>query len=229
MSKKAMRHIFISDIHGCLKEFKEILKLIKKQNYERQRIILLGDLIGKGPKPIAVVSLARKMGLKSLMGNHELNYLTQLKMGNPSAISFRRELGEENHLYLCKQYLFISHKLFIALHAGFDARSLIDISDENEYQHKVESLLKNTDAKTITTIRGLADRPWHYYYKGTKPIIYGHWAQQGVHITANTICLDGGCVYGKRLVAYVLEEKKLISVSSQKTYVDVYPKTDART
>lgn len=221
LTAKNMRHIFISDIHGCYEEFKEILTLIKRQNYEKQRIILLGDLIGKGPNPTAVVSLARKMGFKSLIGNHELNYFTKLKMKNQAAVSFRRELGEENHLYLSKQYLFIYHKSFIALHGGIDTRSLVDISDQTKYQQQIKSLLKNTDAKTITTMRNIKDHPWHDYYKGEKPIIYGHWAQQGVHITANTICLDGGCVYGKRLLAYVLEEKKIMSVSAAKTYVHI--------
>lgn len=39
-------------------------------------------------------------------------------------------------------------------------------------------------------------------------MIYGHWARKGLTIRNNTIGLDSGCVYGKFLSAFILEEKK---------------------
>jgi serine/threonine protein phosphatase 1 len=43
------RIIIVSDVHGCIEEFKELLDLI---NYKSPnvRAILLGDLIDRGPE-----------------------------------------------------------------------------------------------------------------------------------------------------------------------------------
>lgn len=214
------KHIFISDVHGCFTELERLLELIHQQNYQKMRIISLGDLINKGPDSTKVISLARKENISVVLGNHELGYFRRLKRKEPLAQKFREKIGEENHAFLKKQSLFIEHKDFIAVHAGIDARPLNNISDSAIYAQKISTLLKESDSSTLTTIRNIdINTPWHAHYKGKKPIIYGHWARQGVLITPNSVCLDSGCVYGQRLSAYVLEEKTIFSVCAQKIYV----------
>lgn len=54
----------------------------------------------------------------------------------------------------------------------------------------------DTPPEISTLIRRHEGRPWYEYYTGTKPIIYGHWAVDGLRIRANTIGIDTGCCFG---------------------------------
>ncbi len=44
-------------------------------------------------------------------------------------------------------------------------------------------------------------------------IICGHWSALGLHITANLIALDSGCVWGRQLTAIRLEDRKVFQFS----------------
>ena len=64
------RFLVMGDIHGCLKEFNE---LVEKMQYEqgRDRLVLLGDLTDKGPDSLGVVRRARELGAMCIRGNHD--------------------------------------------------------------------------------------------------------------------------------------------------------------
>ena len=47
----------------------------------------------------------------------------------------------------------------------------------------------------------------------TETIIFGHWSALGVVLQDEVLCLDGGCVWGKELVALRLEDRRLYRVS----------------
>src|SRR5512143_2009338 len=68
------RTIFVSDVHGCLVELKQ---LQAKLNYnpDEDRMILLGDLIDRGPDSAGVVRYARETKLECIMGNHEHKFI----------------------------------------------------------------------------------------------------------------------------------------------------------
>ncbi len=64
-----MKTIVIGDIHGCIKEFNELLEAVDYQ--QEDRLVLLGDLIDRGPDPAAVVRRAHELRAECVMGNHE--------------------------------------------------------------------------------------------------------------------------------------------------------------
>ncbi len=66
MSKLAI----VSDIHGNLDAFEEVLKDIDALSVSK--IFSLGDNIGYGPEPEAVIQKIQEMGIPSVLGNHEL-------------------------------------------------------------------------------------------------------------------------------------------------------------
>lgn len=65
-----MKVAVISDIHGNLEAFTEVLADIDRAGADS--IVCLGDLIGYGPNPEEVVRLLRSRSIPSVMGNHEL-------------------------------------------------------------------------------------------------------------------------------------------------------------
>lgn len=65
-----MRLAILSDIHGNLEAFQAVLADLEGQGADE--LLGLGDLVGYGPDPEDVVRLARQMGVRSVMGNHEL-------------------------------------------------------------------------------------------------------------------------------------------------------------
>jgi len=48
-------------------------------------------------------------------------------------------------------------------------------------------------------------------------LICGHWSALGVHIKANIVSLDSGCVWGGPLTAYCLDTQEITQVSNQET------------
>ncbi|UCD87561.1 MAG: metallophosphoesterase family protein [Desulfobacterales bacterium] len=90
-----MRLAIISDSHGNLEAFKEVLADIDQSKVDE--IASLGDNIGYGPEPEEVVQLIRKHNIPSVMGNHELavSDTRYLDWMNPSA---RQSLVLTRHL-----------------------------------------------------------------------------------------------------------------------------------
>src|ERR1051325_9474122 len=66
--------LVLGDIHGCIDEFNELLD---KVHYHpgADRLILLGDLVDRGPDSIGVIQRAIEVGAECLMGNHDEKYV----------------------------------------------------------------------------------------------------------------------------------------------------------
>ncbi|MGD8513571.1 MAG: metallophosphoesterase family protein [Deltaproteobacteria bacterium] len=65
-----MRIAIISDIHSNLEAFRQVLTDIDQSGVDR--VVCLGDNVGYGPEPEAVVHLIRDKDIPCVMGNHEL-------------------------------------------------------------------------------------------------------------------------------------------------------------
>lgn len=56
-------------------------------------------------------------------------------------------------------------------------------------------------------------RPW-FELPGrrslSEPVVFGHWSALGLHIGTDAICLDSGCVWGRKLTAMRLRDHTLI-------------------
>ncbi len=80
-----MKLAVVSDIHGNLEAFKQVLSDIEQAGVET--IISLGDNIGYGPDSEQVMAIIRDLRIPSTMGNHELALLdpSYLNWFNPMA------------------------------------------------------------------------------------------------------------------------------------------------
>jgi predicted phosphodiesterase len=76
----------ISDVHGNLEALTNVLKDIDSAHVDS--LVCLGDCIGYGPDPEAVVTEIRRRQIPTLMGNHEL------AVGNPNQLAWFNPLAQ---------------------------------------------------------------------------------------------------------------------------------------
>lgn len=211
------RTIIIGDIHGCFYEYK---MLLEKVDYSKNqdRLILIGDLINKGPMSERVVEEVIENNIECVMGNHELRLLHEYDKKNftfPSVACLKKYFKDDFHKVVEKIRnfpLFIEDENFIAVHAGVSPqRPISDISSD------ILTRIRTWDGKG-KNLNKQSDPPWHKLYEEEKLIVYGHWASQGLCIKENTICLDSGCVYGGKLSAVILPERKIVQVDALKEH-----------
>ncbi len=84
----------ISDVHGNLEALRAVWADLTAA--EAREVYCLGDSVGYGPDPEAVVSFLRKKGVESVMGNHELGLAdpASLDWFNPQARQSLLRSGE---------------------------------------------------------------------------------------------------------------------------------------
>mmetsp|Transcript_4403 Transcript_4403/g.6593 ORF Transcript_4403/g.6593 Transcript_4403/m.6593 type:complete len:379 (-) Transcript_4403:12-1148(-) len=211
------RTIIIGDVHGCYREF---LSLLKKINYNAQndRLILTGDLVGKGPHSKQVVEFVRKVGGYAVRGNHDhrvvkasLGLIRTVKKDVQALVD---DLGKENLQWLATLPLSLyleEYKTYI-VHAGALPNSKIE--------HNSPELLMNLRGlygKKPTMKHGEGS-PWAEKWEGPELIIFGHDATRSYQQYEYAVGIDTGCVHGGRLTSLVLPECKLYNVQARKTY-----------
>ena len=91
----------VGDIHGCLSLFDKLLAKLDEDNEARAAadvtLILLGDLVDRGPESAGVVERAIQLqstggDVRWLLGNHEEVFLKALS-GDPSAMRYFVRIG----------------------------------------------------------------------------------------------------------------------------------------
>ena len=214
---KSKKTFVVGDVHGCFNEF---LNLLKKANYRKEthRLILVGDIINRGPLSLKMLEWVKAHEVETVRGNHEQAFIDSVrknKILNPHLAKLKKDM--KDHLEEWIQWLetlpfYIEDKDFVVVHAG--------LVPEKKPQDSDSKLLMNirTWDKYGLNIKNGNNLPWYSYYKKEKLVIYGHWASQGLNVRENTIGLDSGCVYGYRLSGVLLPERKIVQVPALKKY-----------
>lgn len=214
-----MNHLVIGDIHGCYHELQDLLEAAGLAADDR--IIALGDLIDRGPKPAAVLEFFRQHDHAiSLMGNHEMKHLRWWQVKHDPGMSQRITrylLGDEAHPEICA-YLstfpdrlelpeaYLVHGLWEPGRAFADQRPEVVIATREAEMELVGQL-------------GLR---WFDHYDGDRPLIVGHHdyyrTQEPLVVNDRVYCIDTGCCYGGRLTGLLLPAFRFVSVASQGSY-----------
>ena len=213
----AKQVFIVGDVHGA---FRELRLLLKKASWDPcyHRLILLGDLINKGPDSFKVLSWVRgQKGVTALLGNHELKFIQDVTEGQELSESFQKlkqDMGEDlvDWLAYIKSWpVYVEEENFLAVHGGV-------LPGEHPSQSKTEHLvrIRYWDKKEGKLSDDGRQATWHDLYKGDKLVVYAHWAKQGLQIKPHSIGLDTGCVYGGRLTGLWLPERNIIQVSCPK-------------
>lgn len=214
------RLIAVGDIHGCHKEFEDLLDKLDLRKDDR--LVLLGDLISRGPDSGKVVELARKHATVSLLGNHELRHLNYRRTDDPTHLkkydyATMEQLRGRDWDYLESMKLTYEDAELgvVFVHGGFlpdrpwhkqPARIVtrIQVVGKDGEPHKRSEM---------------PDAPhWSTLWEGPPFVVYGHTPREEVVRTKWTLGIDTACVLGGFLTAYILPEKKIVQVKARETY-----------
>jgi serine/threonine protein phosphatase 1 len=214
------RLIAVGDIHGCHKEFEDLLdKLDLKKD---DRLILLGDLISRGPDSGKVVALAREYATASLLGNHELRHLNYRRTDDPSHLKkydydTMEQLRGKDWDYLESMKLTYEDEDLgvVFVHGGF----LPDRPWQKQPARIVTRIqVVGPDGEPHKRSE-MPDSPhWSTLWEGPPFVVYGHTPREDVVRTKWTLGIDTSCVLGGFLTAYVLPERKIVQVKARETY-----------
>ena len=216
------RTLFIGDVHGCYDELMELVNHIGLTPDDH--LYFVGDLINKWPKSLEVVEWIRsRPNTFSVIGNHEYFPLVTLDECE-IFLSEWSDMSEWRKNWIRTQYdrsADIRDQLTSSWHREW-LLALPHIIERDEFILVHGGLHPESGIKTpkeiSTLIRLIDERPWYDSYIGTKPVIYGHWAAEGLRIRSNTIGIDTGCCFGGALTAYCLESGEIWQVRANRVY-----------
>lgn len=225
------RTILVGDIHGCREEFERLLN--ECGFCDGEPLVLVGDLVAKGPDSAGVVELARRSGARAVLGNHDARVLRlrdvregklppEARPTKPEHQRVLESLTPEDFAYLDG----LPHLLrlgpeepgkadTIVVHAGV----VPGIPLESQDPDQLMNLRSIQDDGTPT--KKLKGRPWAQVWQGPELIVFGHDALRGLQLQRFATGLDTGCVYGKSLTALILPERRLVSVPAKHEYLRI--------
>lgn len=214
------RTLIIGDIHGCPAEFTTLLNRLQPGSDDR--VVLLGDMVNRGPDSPRVLDIAREIGATMLLGNHELRLLehrrsgfkTKLKETDAATLATLRP-HDWDLLESLPLTLHLPEINLVCVHGGF----LPGIPWQQQ------------GADTVTRIqvvdreghpRKRAECPdgviWADLWGGPPFVVYGHISRPDIYKLKWSAGIDTACVMGGHLTAFVLPERRFVQVRAARRY-----------
>lgn len=222
--------VAVGDIHGCLEEFDELLKKIQ-YNKNQMRLVLLGDLLDRGPDPVGCVRRARELDVECIMGNHEEKHLrwhkhqkklaetgkaNPMKPMAPAEAAANEALNDQDWTWLKA----LPVKLHIgdnwwAVHAGCEPK--YTLAKQNSAQ--IMRVRYVNQAGTGIALGPNLSQPegteyWDQQWKGPESLIYGHCVHDlnypritKVSEDVSCVGIDTGCCFGGHLTAALFQKE----------------------
>ncbi|KYF82130.1 hypothetical protein BE11_13780 [Sorangium cellulosum] len=227
------RTIIIGDVHGCRDELARLIEHVGFASGDR--VVMVGDMIVRGPDPCGTLDLLRELGAISVRGNHEDRLLRWRAGRSDPRGEPLGELSKETAQQLRKRdwawletlpyWLDLPEHGLRVVHAGMipglpierqDPHTLMYVRCLGRYGEPVE----RRGGKTL----------WGQTYQGPPHVVFGHNARSEPQMHAWATGIDTGAVYGGRLTAMVLHDGErvpppasrgevLVSVPSRRRYV----------
>jgi len=191
----------VGDVHGCADELEHLVHLAQPS-----RIVLVGDLFTKGPKPLETWRCIERLEAEAVLGNHDAAMLARptryRSMALPPAawawlerLPLTRQVGE-----------------WTVVHAGLDP------TRGRAGTRRATALVVRRWPNDTSDAHPF----WFEIWPGPERVVYGHDAIRGLQDhRPRTLGLDTGCVYGGRLTGYLVEADRVLSVPAARVYCAV--------
>jgi hypothetical protein len=220
MMRPMARTIVVGDVHGCLEELQALLRAVPVERDDR--VILVGDLVAKGPDSQGVVQLCRERRFEAVLGNHDA-WVLRIREGTtnkPPKATHREvadKLGPEDWRYLeaLPPWRQVDPYGVVVVHAGLVPGVPLQ-AQEREHCITLRSI--TPDGRPSKKLE--AGAPWASLWPGPQHVVFGHDAMRGLQRHPHATGLDTGCVYGGALTALVLPERRLVRVPAKRVYSD---------
>lgn len=229
------RLIAIGDTHGCIHELNELLSTINITGYDT--LIMLGDLVDRGPNPEAVVQKVKELcnlgNTYCIQGNHDNKHVRYARheLIRFNNLSYKNPMKPNEAFLNTHSQLSMDSLRFMALlpHA-------VTVSDDvgpfylfthagvtpGLFRQDAQTFIRNRyltqkNGKLVPTKTAFIDNqwwvpegalPWTSYYNHPFTTIYGHAVQSEPLVIGKTIGIDTGCCFGGKLTAIVIERDK---------------------
>ena len=197
------RTVIVGDVHGCRAELEALLARVGFVSGDR--LVMVGDLVVRGPDPAGTLDLVASLGARSVRGNHE-DRLLRCRAGEAPRGDAQRAtieaLADRHWAFMASFPLWLDlpeHGLRV-VHAGVVPGVPIE----------------RQTPRALMYMRGLgpAGEPverrvpevWGARYLGPPHVVFGHNAQAEPQLHPAATGLDTSAVYGGRLTAMVLAE-----------------------
>lgn len=225
--------LVVGDVHGCVEELLELVRAVGAG----RRLVLVGDLVAKGPDSQGVVQIARERGALAVLGNHDARVLD---LRDPEALAaadrkpriphkgvrhaeVAHSLRPEDWHYLASLPIVLplgslgtGEPDAVVAHGGLVPGRALDEQDRD-----VVLTLRSLRADGSPSSRLDDGDPWASRWPGPAHVIFGHDALRGLQLYDHATGLDTGCVYGGRLTGILLPERRLVSIPARRAYVPV--------
>lgn len=232
-----MQTIVVGDVQGCLDELKELTKLVDYKK-GRDRMVLAGDLVDRGPDSLGVVRYAQEQGFDCVMGNHDRKYLEhrrrdlEVKAGKiqknlkrpleGDRLAFYQALTDEDFAFIERMplYLRLTPK-WVVVHAG--CAPGIPIEEQNaetlvymRYVSRETGRMLPLDGQLLFPDKAAF---WTEIWGGPDSIIYGHHVHKSVVFdqpVPGVYCvgIDTGCCFGNTLSGVIMDDLGIVQTVS---------------
>lgn len=196
------RVVVVGDVHGCLDELRALLAHVGFRG-AADVLVLVGDLVGKGPKSAEVVRFAREAGALCVRGNHDdaaLAAYYAARAGRPPApkYAFVLDLSPEDAAFLEQLPFSLALPAHAALvvHAGLVPGFALDHQRPAD-MYKMRFLQRGeggawTALEKAAHAREGAPEPvrWAPEWPGPAHVFFGHAASAGLQVRATR---ENGC------------------------------------
>lgn len=214
------RLIAIGDVHGCYLELAELLSRLAPT--KEDCVVLLGDLVNRGPDSRKVIDLARECRATALLGNHELRLLKYRRSGDKKYIKDTdletfAQLRPSDWAYLESMTLTYEAPELntVFVHGGF-----LPGQAWQKQPAEVVTRIQVVDRDGRAAKR--ADAPnapaWADLWSGPPFVVYGHTPREEIYKLKWSVGIDTGCVLGGYLTAFELPEKRFTQVKARQRY-----------
>ncbi|MCD8104782.1 MAG: fructose-bisphosphatase class III [Lachnospiraceae bacterium] len=226
----------VSDPHGCLAEFKQLLKEIRF--CDEDELYILGDMVDRGPEPVKLVQLLMMYGnIYPVLGNHDYMALKVLSKLNLEITeeSLAKLTSDDlmDYLYWTQDGGDITARQFTALDRE-NREEFLDYLGECSFYEDIrlngrryilthagldhfENDRALDDYELAELIFARADYTQRYFIEKNTYLVTGHTPTRTIRLDQKDliyqenghIALDCDCVYGGKLAAFRLDDHKV--------------------